>query len=503
MRAPEQRTIDVDVGDLDTRGRTLHGYASVYGVESDDLGGFRERIAPGAFGSVLDADVRCLLNHDPSQVLGRTRSGTLRLRDEERGLKFECELPASPLGDNVREAVKRGDLDGASFRFVVGDEEWDGEVRTVKSVRELHDVTVATYGAYPAASVELRTRPERNDPPAQGGKESDMENRENGGGLAVEDRQASAGPNIEQRITDAVRSVRRGESRALTTTSAEPIAPPELATFLWDRLRDPSIALASGIRVIPTTRESITWPRLISDVDPTWVAELETIPEGPPGFGTLEAKPRKLAHRIADISNEVIDDSEPSIIDVLNGHMATMLALKLDRSIFEGNPASNANSIRGLKYVSGIQTIAHGGANGAPLENYDPFVRAVGSLRSANVPGPYAIAMHPNRQTDLELLKESADSNVALEPPSGLPGIRTTSQLAANESQGTSSNSSSAYVYAPGQIVLVRRADAEIELDRSVGFDNDSSAMRAKLRADLMVPNPVAVVRVTGLVPPA
>src|SRR3954454_9079048 len=99
--APEQRTIDVDVQDVDTRGRTLHGYAAIYGVESHDLGGFRERIAPGAFRDVIGADVRCLLSHDPSQGLGRTRSGTLRLADEQRGLRFECDLPDSPLGENV------------------------------------------------------------------------------------------------------------------------------------------------------------------------------------------------------------------------------------------------------------------------------------------------------------------------------------------------------------------------------------------------------------------
>lgn len=158
--APEQRTIDVDVQALDTRGRTLHGYAAVYGAESGDLGGFRERIAPGAFASVLDADVRCLLNHDASQVLGRTKSGTMRLADEQRGLRFECDLPDSPLGENVRAAVARGDIDGASFRFKVGKESWAGETRTVETIAELHDVTVATYGAYPAASVELRTRPD-------------------------------------------------------------------------------------------------------------------------------------------------------------------------------------------------------------------------------------------------------------------------------------------------------------------------------------------------------
>jgi HK97 family phage prohead protease len=175
VEAPEQRTIDVDVESIDTRGRTLHGYAAVYNVESEDLGGFRERIAPGAFSGVLDADVRALLNHDPSQVLGRTRSGTLRLFDEPRGLRFEVDLPDSPLGENVREAVRRKDIDGASFRFKVDQESWQGDLRTVESVKELKDVTVATFGAYPAASVELRTR---NNDGAEERQEDIMENHE-------------------------------------------------------------------------------------------------------------------------------------------------------------------------------------------------------------------------------------------------------------------------------------------------------------------------------------
>lgn len=211
--APEQRTIDVDVEALDTRGRTLHGYAAVYNVESPDLGGFRERIAPGAFSGVLDADVRCLLNHDPNQVLGRSKAGTLRLADEQRGLRFECDLPDSPLGDNVRTAVERGDITGASFRFRVGDEDWNGELRTIRSIAELHDVTVATYGAYPEASVELRTRPKDNETAAQRQEEDTMnEDRSGGedraeeqdqdraeersapaGTLTVEDRQAGEG----------------------------------------------------------------------------------------------------------------------------------------------------------------------------------------------------------------------------------------------------------------------------------------------------------------------
>jgi Escherichia/Staphylococcus phage prohead protease len=211
VTAPEQRTVDVDVQALDTRGRTVHGYAALYGVLSEDLGGFRETIATGAFGPAVNDDVRALLNHDPNEVLGRTRSGTLRLFDEPRGLRFELDLPSSPLGENVREAVRRGDLDGASFRFEVGEDEWQGEVRTIKTIRALRDVTLATYPAYPDASIELRTRPEpiREEktmdnetavPVQEGGEEARTENPSEhrsehraAGGLRVEDRVGGRG----------------------------------------------------------------------------------------------------------------------------------------------------------------------------------------------------------------------------------------------------------------------------------------------------------------------
>src|SRR5437773_2215545 len=147
MKGPEQRTIDVDVEALDTRGRTVHGYAALYNTLSEDLGGHREKIAPGAFADVLESDVRALLNHDANEVLGSTKSGTLRLFDDPKGLRFELDLPASPLGENMRTAINRGDLDGASFRFEVGEEAWDGDVRTVQTVKALHDVTLATYPA--------------------------------------------------------------------------------------------------------------------------------------------------------------------------------------------------------------------------------------------------------------------------------------------------------------------------------------------------------------------
>ncbi len=499
--APEQRTIDVDLEHVQADDRTLRGHAAVFNVLSEDLGGFRERIAPGAFAGVLDADVRLLVNHKPDHVLARTRSGTLRLSEDARGLAVEADLPDTTYARDLRESLRRHDLDGMSFRFRVGEEDWtseDGaEVRTVRRVEHLEDVCLATYPAYPSASVELRTRPNHQE-------ENDMqvEDRNEGRGLSVEDRNA-AQPDLEQRVLEAIRSVKRGEQRSLSTAanSAGPLTPEDQGTFLWDRLRPVSIALASGMQIVPTSRTKVTWPQLVSDVDPTWVAELEDIPEGPPGFASLEAEPKKLAHLIKDISSEVIEDSEPSILDVLNAHLVMMLALKLDRSIFEGNPASNANSIRGLKYVAGIQTLSMG-TNGGPLTNYNPLVRAVGKLRTANVPGPYAVAAHPDVLTELELLK--TDINEQMAPPANFPPVYVSSQLAVNETQGSATNARSAYVYAPGQVAVVRRKDAEIEVDRSGdAFDNDSAKMRGRLRADLVAPNPVAIVRVTGITPPA
>lgn len=494
--APEQRTVDVDVQDLDTRGRTVVGYAAVYGVESGDLGGFRERIAPGAFAGVLDSDVRCLLNHDPNIVLGRTKSGTLRLADDERGLRFEVDLPESR--SDLSEAVKRGDINGASFRFQVGEEDWAGDVRTVKSLKQLHDVTLATYPAYPEASVEMRTAQQEPDPQPR---------PSNGGGLVIRDRlrveqrnDRGTQASIEERITEALRSVQQGEVRSLSVASDGAIAPPELSSFLFEKLRASSVALQSGIVVIPTDRSEVQWPKLTADVAPDWYAEGETITPGDPTFATLTATPHKLAH-IVQASNEVIDDSEPKLLDVLNGHLAVMLGLKLDASIFEGNPAVNADSIRGLKFVAGIQTISMG-TNGAVLEDYDPFIEAMGLLQAANAPGPYVAVMNPRSATELALLKTGASGSVEQLPvPSQMPQVFTTSQLSTAEAKGTATNGSSAYVYSPSQVVLVRRQDATIEVDRSRLFNDDESEIRGKLRADLLAPNPAAIVRIEGIVP--
>jgi HK97 family phage major capsid protein len=495
-RAPVGDTLTVD-------GPRLRGRIP-YSVESRDMGGWREVIEPGALSGAKLDDLVATVDHAGVPIGRHPR--TLELEDRAEALHWSVELPESR--SDVREAVERGDLRSGSWRMIVGRDEWRGDVRHVHEIAELRDVAVVTVPAYTASATEYRAAPEQTTeaaPVATNTAEAeeapmqteDRQQEAPTAGLIVEDRTAQVEHRtIEQRVATALRSIRKGETRSLDTVNADPITPTEQATVLFDALRASSIALASGLLVIPTTRESLAWPQLVTSVDPSWVAEGAVIPAGDPAFAELKATPRKLAHRVI-FSNEVADDSEPAIIDVLNQHLATMLGLKLDLAIYEGNAA---NGIRGLKFTPGIQTISMG-TNGGALTSYAPFIRAVGRLRSANVPGPYAVATHPDVLTELELL-EDADGNQKARPAT-LPPIYTSSLLSTTETAGTASTTRSAYVYSPSQLALVRRADATIEVDRSRLFDSDQSEMRGKLRADLLVPNPVGVVRITGILPAA
>jgi len=131
------------------------GHASVYNTMSEDLGGFREIIAPGAFDDVLENDVRALINHDGNLILARTTSGTLALSTDEKGLRYEFEMPETSYGKDLAVSMKRGDITQSSFAFTVADDSWettDGmDVRTITKVKRLFDVSPVTYPAYPDA----------------------------------------------------------------------------------------------------------------------------------------------------------------------------------------------------------------------------------------------------------------------------------------------------------------------------------------------------------------
>ena len=160
--------------DSNAEARTISGYAAVFNSESNDLG-FYETIAPGAItkDTIIRSDVVATLNHDPEKVLARSKygKGTLQLNVDERGLKYEYEAPNTTLGNDLREMLKRGDIDAASFAFAVSQEEgaqkWekrDGKYyRTIYKIDKLFDVAAVYHPAYSAASTELRAQQEAYD----------------------------------------------------------------------------------------------------------------------------------------------------------------------------------------------------------------------------------------------------------------------------------------------------------------------------------------------------
>lgn len=123
----------------------------------------RERFAPGAFRDALAAanlDVIVVRDHDPSRLLGRTASGTLRVRETGKGLEYDFDAPDTEDGRSVVVLAKRGDLRGSSFAFTVRAESWeetnDTIIRTITKVASLEDVSPVTRPAYPESKVSAR-----------------------------------------------------------------------------------------------------------------------------------------------------------------------------------------------------------------------------------------------------------------------------------------------------------------------------------------------------------
>ena len=140
------------------------GHAAMFNTLSSDLGGFRERIDPGAFADTIASDdIRALINHDSNLVLGRNTAKTLNLVEDVRGLSIEIDVPDTSFARDLVVSIERGDVSQMSFAFSVTREEdesfdfiGDDVIRTLHKVR-LFDVSPVTYPAYPDTNVGVRS----------------------------------------------------------------------------------------------------------------------------------------------------------------------------------------------------------------------------------------------------------------------------------------------------------------------------------------------------------
>ena len=160
-KEPEVRvnTTDIEVR-AEGDGMTFTGYASVFNSPSEDLGGFIEYVAPGAFKRSLQSrnEVKLLWNHDSGEPLASLRGGTMQLVEDEQGLKVTAKLPNTSRGRDVAELLRTKVIDSMSFGFNVIKDTWsrDGQTRTLESVR-LFEVSVVSFPAYGATTATVRS----------------------------------------------------------------------------------------------------------------------------------------------------------------------------------------------------------------------------------------------------------------------------------------------------------------------------------------------------------
>lgn len=172
LRIAERRALalpegcEVRVATRDGR-PVIAGYAAVFNSRSQEMRTskgvrFVEVIRPGAFARALNnPDVRALKNHDPNLILGRVGAGTLRLSEDERGLRYEADPPDTSYARDLVESLRRRDITGSSFAFVTLEDAWSTTpegiaLRELRAV-ELYDVGPVTFPAYPAATSSVRS----------------------------------------------------------------------------------------------------------------------------------------------------------------------------------------------------------------------------------------------------------------------------------------------------------------------------------------------------------
>ena len=156
-------------------GKTIYGYASKFGVRSEQLGTpdrpFYEIIENGAFDGRLNDNVVCLFNHDSNLVLARSNGGkgSMKLSIDSIGLRYEFEAPDTQVGRDLLTSMKRGDISSSSFSFTVAKdgEKWEDKngilTRRISKIARLHDCSVVVNPAYPDANANVRSRQNQSE----------------------------------------------------------------------------------------------------------------------------------------------------------------------------------------------------------------------------------------------------------------------------------------------------------------------------------------------------
>jgi hypothetical protein len=152
---------EVRVDQGENKKPVIKGYAIVFNKLSDDLGGFREQVAPKSCkNTILNDDIRAAQNHDPNYILGRNKAGTLKLVEDDEGVHFDIDPPDTQWCRDLQVSINRGDINQCSFKFNAIKDSWENKkdgsvIRTLDEIK-LFDISIVTYPAYQQTSAKVR-----------------------------------------------------------------------------------------------------------------------------------------------------------------------------------------------------------------------------------------------------------------------------------------------------------------------------------------------------------
>ena len=516
----------------------LLGHAIVTGVATD-LGVAKEIVAPAALQRALDRapDLVALFDHDPARVLGRVSAKTLRVEQDDRGLRFEVDLPSHEAG--LAESVARGDIRGASFAFSGAKDSWDDSTtpptRTITDFK-LHEISIVTFPAYLQTHVAALRSLERHQQRKETAPMSEPtitvtdltppvppvvspEHR----GADVEVTHAILAPSESVRANLQARGlIRQTEfakldygavARAMVTgprTELEKrvlaegadgtggITVPDItsANFI-DKLRSAQVAIAAGARTVPLTSDKTTVARLLTDPAAAWRSENGTVTEQDATFDGVVFTPRSLSV-ITRASRELLEDSV-NIEEMLTNAFIRSFAVELDRVALQGT--GTPPQPRGVQNTSGITNVdfATNGALPTAATWYPKVVSTLAAVWTAPS-APTAIIMHPRTFGEQEGLLDTQNNAVrAPASVSALPQLRASS-MSITETQGSSGAVCSSLLAGDfSQLWIGIRSATRIEVLRELYAGSYQYGFLVNLRVDIGVAQPAAFARLRGI----
>jgi HK97 family phage major capsid protein len=307
-------------------------------------------------------------------------------------------------------------------------------------------------------------------------------------------------------IMPTLSEYRQAEQRALSEGTAGAggyFVPDQQAGTWFDMLRARSVVLQAGPVMIEANSDTVRVPKVATGTVVSMTAENASISQGDPTFSEVVLTPRKAA-ALTLVSNEVLEDSSPSVREVLARDHLEQVALLLDQQFLAGN--GTAPNMRGIRNFTGVSSTELG-ANGAQIA-FDNLADQLDRLRRSNAGACPAWFMHLRTWAAVAKLKDTTNRYLVgpdptVEAPMRLFGIPVyiSNQISIAETQGSANNASHIILADMNQIVVAQRKAIQVEYSRDFAFGSDQTAVRTVARYDIKPINVAGVELVVGVIP--